>query len=159
MRADRGANCGGILVSSVPRTLYVAEPPAHYLVLPPVVVDCSTLAGALFQEPWHEQAAERIQGKTLHAPYLLQAEMASVATKKYKLGFEDLASKGLMLFAEMRIELHPIDPVATFDLALRYKLSAYDAAYLWLAAELKAPLATFDEKLAGAAQVHLSSLA
>ena len=26
-------------------------------------------------------------------------------------------------------------------------LSAYDAAYLWLAAELKAPLATFDRKL------------
>jgi predicted nucleic acid-binding protein len=41
---------------------------------------------------------------------------------------------------------------------MRYKLSGYDAAYLWLAAELKAPLATFDKKLAAAAQAHLSSL-
>ena len=145
-------------MSATRRTLYVAEPPAHYMVLPPVVVDCSTLAGALFQESWHEKASERIQGKTLHAPYLLQVEMASVASNKHKQGFGDLAAKGLMRFAEMNIELHQIDPVGTLDLALRYKLSAYDAAYLWLAAELKAPLATFDEKLAIAAQAHLSSL-
>ena len=44
-----------------------------------------------------------------------------------------------------------------FELALRYDLSGYDAAYLWLAAELKAPLATFDKKLA-AAHAHLSGL-
>ncbi len=41
---------------------------------------------------------------------------------------------------------------------MRYQLSAYDAAYLWLAAELKAPLATFDAKLAAAAQAHLGAL-
>lgn len=145
-------------MSASPRTLYVAEPPAQYLVLPPVVVDCSTLAGVLFQESWHRDASERIQDKTLHAPYLLQVEMTSVAAKKHKQGFVDLAAKGLLRYSEMNIELHPIDPVGTLDLALRYQLSAYDAAYLWLAAELKAPLATFDEQLATAAQAHLASL-
>jgi hypothetical protein len=30
--------------------------------------------------------------------------------------------------------------------------------HLWLAAELKAPLAMFDEKLGRAAQIHLASL-
>ena len=147
------------LLSTSPRVLYVAEPPARYLVLPPVVIDCSTLAGALFQETWHELASERIRGKTLHAPYLLQVEMASVASKKHRKGFADVASKGLQQYAEMNIELHAVDPLGTLDLALRYQLSAYDAAYLWLAAELKAPLATFDEKLASAAKAHLSGLA
>ena len=37
-------------------------------------------------------------------------------------------------------------------------LSGYDADYIWLAAELKAPLATFDRKLATAAKAHLASL-
>ena len=50
------------------------------------------------------------------------------------------------------------DLVAQYSLAIRYKLSAYDAAYLWLAAELKAPLVTFDEKLGAAARTYLASL-
>jgi predicted nucleic acid-binding protein len=54
--------------------------------------------------------------------------------------------------------LHGIDPFAVLDLCVRYRLSAYDSCYLWLAAELKAPLATFDEKLATAAKTHLAGL-
>ncbi len=140
------------------RTLFVAEPSAQYLVFPPLVVDCSTLAGLLFQEPWKQQAAERIRSKVLHAPYLLKVEITSVAAKKHKLGRPDIAADGLLQYAEMDIALHDIDLASTLALALQYKLSAYDAAYLWLAAELKAPLVTFDEKLAIAAQAHLGSL-
>lgn len=137
---------------------YVAEPPAQYLVLPPLVVDCSMLAGLLFEEENQEQAAQRIRGKTLHAPCLLQVEMASVALKKQKTGDQTRAVDGLQRLATMSIELHEIDPVATLALAIRYNLSAYDAAYLWLAADIKAPLATFDEKLGRAAQTHLATL-
>ena len=95
----------------------------------------------------------------MHAPDLLQVEMTSLASKKHRKGFADVASKGLKQYAEMNTELHMVDPLGTLDLALRYQLSTYDAAYLWLAAELKAPLATFDEKLASAAKSHLSGLA
>jgi predicted nucleic acid-binding protein len=56
------------------------------------------------------------------------------------------------------LKLHGVDPLAVFALAERYALSAYDASYLWLAAELKAPLATFDRKLGTAAQRHLGEL-
>lgn len=140
------------------RMLYLAEPPAHYMARPPVVVDCSALAGVLFQEPWHEQATERIQGRTLNAPYLLQAEVASVALKKHRQGFAQVVTDGLAQYETLEIEFHRVAPAQALALALRYKLSAYDAAYLWLAAELKAPLATFDEKLAAAAQTHLASL-
>ena len=76
-------------MSGAQRTLHVAEPPARYLVFPPVVIDCSTLAGVVFQESWNQKASEHIQGKTLHAPYLLQVEMTSVAAKKHKHGFAD----------------------------------------------------------------------
>ncbi len=138
--------------------LFVAEPPPHYRVLPPLVVDCSTLAGLVFQEEWQAQAAERIQGKALHAPSLLPFEMASVAAKKQKAGRADIAADGLRMFSQMDVELHPVEPAVVLDLATRYRLSTYDAAYLWLSAELKAPLATFDEKLATAAQAHLASL-
>lgn len=140
------------------RSLYVAEPPAQYLARPPVVVDCSALAGMLFEEPWQAQAAEKIHGRTLNAPYLLQTEIISVALKKHKQGLGMLAVNGLARYDALDIALHETQSADVLALAIRYQLSAYDAAYLWLAAELKAPLATFDEKLGRAAQLHLASL-
>lgn len=52
-------------------TLCVAEPPALYLMRPPLVVDCSALAGIVFQESWQQQAQQSMTGRTLHAPNLL----------------------------------------------------------------------------------------
>ena len=139
--------------------LYVAEPPAAYLMRPPLVVDCSVLSAALFEEETRDQALSLLTGKTLHAPYLLDHEIISVALKKGRLGWpESVITLALSDYAQHDIELHRTAPEAQHQLALRYKLSAYDAAYLWLAAELKAPLATFDQKLAAAAQTHLASL-
>ena len=138
--------------------LHVAEPPAQFLVLPPLVVDCSTLAGLVFFEPWHALALEGLRGTRLHAPTLLPCEIASVAAKTHRAGRADIAGDGLAHFRAMDLTLHPVDPVDVMELALRYQLSTYDAAYLWLAAALKAPLATFDDKLATAAKVHLTAL-
>ena len=98
-----------------------------------------------------------IQGRTLHAPHIFHCEIANVAVKKNRRG-EPHALAGLVEASEMAIDLHPVDPVGVAELALRYQLSACDAAYLWLAAELKCPLATFDGKLAVAATTHLASL-
>ncbi len=141
------------------QTLYVAEPPANYLVRPPLVVDCSVLSAALFEEASRDQAIELLAGKNWHAPYLLDYEIASVAQKKARLGVPaTLIAQALYDYMGHAIDRHPTDPQAQYELAQRYQLSAYDAAYLWLAAELKAPLATFDQKLATAAKVHLATL-
>jgi len=138
-------------------TLHVAEPPAQYLLRPALVVDCSCLASFVFGEDWKEQARQQLEGRTLHAPHLLHAEIASVAVKKLRRG-ELHANEGLAEAALMEIQLHPINAPTVAALAMQYQLSAYDAAYLWLAAELKCPLATFDDKLAAAAKTHLASL-
>ncbi len=139
--------------------LYVAEPPASYLLYPPLVIDCSVLSAALFQEETRDQALAMMLRKTLYAPQLLDHEIASVAQKKSRLGWQaEAIALALEDYAVQAIELHRTSVHEQYQLALRYKLSTYDAAYLWLAAELKAPLATFDEKLGRAAQLHLASL-
>lgn len=145
-------------MTSIHPVLHVAEPPATYLRQPALVVDCSVLAGFLFQEPWQEQALKQMAQRSLHAPHLLAHEICSVALKKSRKGASLAAHEGLAQWQEMAIEQHSIDLPQTFALAQRYQLSAYDASYLWLAAELKCPLATFDEQLAQAAQLHLASL-
>lgn len=143
----------------LPAVLFVAQPPAQYLILPPLVVDCSVLSSAVFEEETRDIALNLLKGRTLHAPYLMEHELVSVALKKQKLGLSSAAvASALASQSLLDIELHRTDIEAQHALAVRYKLSAYDAAYLWLAAELKAPLATFDQTLAKAASTHLSSL-
>lgn len=147
------------MTAARPPGLYIAEPPAAYRLRPPMVVDCSAISAILFDEPARDQALERLAGHNLHAPNLLDHEIVSVALKKRKQDWP-AASLALALadYAAYDLALHPIDLAAQHELALRYRLSAYDAAYLWLAAELKAPLATFDQKLATAGQAHLGAL-
>ncbi|HJS02412.1 MAG TPA: type II toxin-antitoxin system VapC family toxin [Variovorax sp.] len=138
---------------------YVAEPPAAFSVRPPIVVDCSALSAILFDEPARDEALARLVGRSLHAPHLLDHEIVSVALKKgQKGGPAEAFAQALRDYAASDIDLHPVDLVAQYELAARYGLSAYDAAYLWLAAELRAPLATFDRRLAEAAQAHLGTL-
>lgn len=139
--------------------LHVAEPPAAYWTGPPLVVDCSALSAILFDEPTREEALSRLAGHSLHAPWLLDHEIASVALKKERQDWPaDSIALALADYAEQEIELHRTDLQAQCALARRYGLSAYDAAYLWLAAELRAPLATFDQRLAAAAQAHFEAL-
>jgi predicted nucleic acid-binding protein len=141
-----------------PTSLHIAEPPAQYLLRPPIVIDCSVIAGILFQEEWRVLGEQRIAQRDLHAPFLLQAEFANVAVKKSRQGAALAASEGLDQFRQAEIEFRRINVEQTVTLAQQYSLSAYDAAYLWLAAELKCPLATFDDKLAAAARAHLAGL-
>jgi predicted nucleic acid-binding protein len=122
-----------------------------------MVVDCSVLTAVLFQEPMCEEALRTIAGKTLHGPYLLDSEIANVATKKSRAGGSlSVIGDALATYGQQTIELHRPDVQAQYSLGMRYGLSAYDAAYLWLAGVLQAPLATFDAKMAKAARAYLA---
>ena len=140
------------------RALHVAEPPPRYQVRPPLVVDCSVLAAAVFQEETQAAAHESLLRHELHAPFLLQCELANVALKKFRQGFEEESRTGLQRALDIGIDLHRIEVQEVAALAHQYRLTAYDAAYLWLAADLRAPLATFDERLAAAAREFLAKL-
>jgi predicted nucleic acid-binding protein len=146
-------------VRSAAPELIVAEPPAALRVLTPLVVDASVINALLFDEPEREEARSRMQGKQLYAPQLLDYEVVNVAVHKVRRGLPAQAAEtALRLYESTDIRLLDADACELLALADRYKLTAYDAAYLWVAAELKAPLATFDRKLGEAAREHLGTL-
>ena len=126
--------------------------------LPPLIIDCSVLVAALFAEPGlGEQAREVLERCELHAPELLEYEFTNVALKKAGAVDARVVPAVLDGFEALDLTLHRVEVKGSFELARRYSLTAYDAAYLWLACELKAPLATFDRRLAEAARQCLGS--
>lgn len=137
---------------------HVAEPPARYRVRPPLVVDCSVVAALLFDEPQRDAARKTMTGAALFAPFLLDAEMVSVAARKTRLGLADAATLGLADYLAMPVTRREVDLAAQLQIALEDDLTAYDAAYLALAVALRAPLATFDARLARAARRRLGAL-
>lgn len=146
-------------MSPASRRLLLAEPPARFHIQPPLVVDSSVLCALLFDEPERGQAQALLAGHQLFAPQLLDHEVLSVALKKLRRGMAaEAVEQALQSHLSMELSLVPPDLPAQFALARQYQLTAYDAAYLWLAASLPAPLATFDQALADAAQQHLQSL-
>ncbi len=139
MRAERGSQ------------LIIAEARGRYAARPPIVVDCGVIASVLFDEPNRDEAARALAGKDLFAPELVADELVSVAVRKSRHGTDDLVRHALADFADLELTRCRCDVQAQWRMALEHDLSAYDAAYLWLAATLGAPLATFDKRLGTAA--------
>lgn len=138
--------------------LYVAEPGGRYTRYPPLVVDCSVLAAVLFDEPERDSAALAMAGKELFVPDLIDHELVSVALKKAASGLADLAKQALEDLGDLRMTRRAVAPQAQFELATQFGLTPYDAAYLQLAIDLEAPLATFDHVLGQAAKKALAGL-
>jgi len=138
----------------------IAEPRHSYWPKPPVVVDSSVIAAIVFDEIEHEKARNALAGKQPIAPDLLRFEITNVGMNRIRQGKSRLeeALEGLKYFDDLAVEFAGIVLAPVLRMAARYKLSAYDASYLWLAAELHAPLATFDKRLAAAAADCLVNL-
>lgn len=91
-------------------------------------------------------------GLTLHAPYLLDAEVAH-AIRRYAANGQIGPERGRGLLADLAdlpLRRHPHDWLLPRVWELRSNLTAHDALYVALAEALEAPLLTRDQRLAGA---------
>jgi predicted nucleic acid-binding protein len=125
-------------------------------VIPAKIVDASAVAAILFEEPERDDVVGRLAGLELHAPFLLAHEIASVCTKKARQNAQNEIRylRAAEYLDRLNIQFHEIDVRAVAELALRHKLSANDASYLWLARELVLDLVTLDRNLEEVASGH-----
>ena len=129
-----------------------------------VVLDASIAAKCFFEEPGQDAAiALVLSGRTLLAPELIFAEVASLAAKKVRRSevAQDVARDAVNRVGELLSEVAPISGLAAqaFDYAVGHGFSAYDSLYLALAKARGARLATADDRLAArATQVGLGDL-
>jgi predicted nucleic acid-binding protein len=140
--------------------VYVAEPRLDWAQRPKLVIDASLVAAAAFGEPERDQALAQMRGRALCAPALIDYEVANVALSKIrcKAVSADEARRALGVFREFAIDRREVDPGALIGIGETFGLTAYDAAYLWVAGELRAPIATFDSRVAAAAAAYLTQL-
>jgi len=114
-----------------------------------LVVDACAIAAVLFGEPDADEVAQRIEGEQLSAPTLLWYELASVCLKKIAV-HPELSNKLLEAFSlldRLNITAVSVDHFQSVQLAVEYRLSTYDASYLWLARYLRADVVTLDQRL------------
>lgn len=119
-----------------------------------VVVDASALAALLFGEPEAPSVSAALEGHALAAPTLLRYELASVYLKKVRRYSARRSALTNMLRAYPLLAIDEVQPAADdiVRLAADTDSTAYDAAYLWLAQLLGAPIVTLDRHLAEAAR-------
>jgi predicted nucleic acid-binding protein len=119
-----------------------------------IVVDTSVLVEVLLRMPRAEVIEARLfaPGETLHAPHLLDVEVAQVV-RRYAANGDISADQGRLALADLvdlPLRRYPQKLLLPRIWDLRNNLSAYDAAYVALAEVLDAPLLTRDRRLAGA---------
>lgn len=128
------------------------------------VVDCSLVIRLLANLDGDDLLRRRL-ARTVHAPALIDAEVASVVrglniTTKAGVRITDQrATEMLTDYAGLRIVRHPMQLLQSRAFELRHNLTAYDAMYVALAEALNVQLLTDDGKFATApghnAEIHV----
>jgi len=119
---------------------------------------CFGFARALLRTPAAEAVGQRLfdSWQTLHAPHLLDVEVAQVI-RRYVAAGDVSEERGRAVLADLHdfpLHRYPDGFLLPRVWQLRNNLTAYDAVYVALAEALDAPLLTRDRRLAAAAGHH-----
>ena len=118
-----------------------------------IVLDASAVIEFLLNSAAGHRVAARIaRGGALHAPHLLDLEVASVL-RRFAAGGYLTAERGAVALGalqEMPLQRHTHGILLERIWELRVIFTAYDAVYVALAEALGAPLLTLDRRLARA---------
>ena len=124
------------------------------------VVDASFIAAIVFGDSALEVAELDWDAPLLVAPSIIRYEFMNVCVKKQRTGRID-AERALVAcqqFESLSIATEYVSFPETLATAIRYRLSGYDAAYLWMALEYAAPLLTLDQQLHKAWQLAMKEV-
>ena len=120
-----------------------------------IVVDASAIVDVLLRTSDVYALEERLfdHRETLHAPHLLDVEVAQAIRRYAAIGEIDgrRGSAALDDLADFPLYRYPHDFLLSRVWELRHNITAYDAVYVALAEALEAPLLTRDRHLATAA--------
>ena len=126
-----------------------------------IVVDASAMLEVLLGTATGALVEDRLLtgGESLHAPHLLDVEVAQVL-RRYAAAGELTPERGreaLIDLADFPVHRYPHDVLLSRIWELRHNVTAYDAAYVALAEILAAPLVTCDARL-GSAPRHAAKI-
>jgi len=114
-----------------------------------IVIESSAMMDALVDEPVNPHLLALLADEELHAPALLDFEVAS-ALRGHALGGrldQVRLEEAIEDFSGFRIERHQMTDLLAYILDLRENFTVYDATYVILAHALEAPLVTADAKM------------
>lgn len=120
-----------------------------------IVIEASAVVDALVGQPANPELLATIADSDLHAPSLLDYEVAS-ALRGHALAGR--LTRGRLAdavddFGSLHIDRHPLAEMMRSVLTMKDNFTVYDAAYVVLAQALEAPLVTADAKFAEARRI------
>jgi predicted nucleic acid-binding protein len=120
-----------------------------------IVVESSAMVDALVGRPANPRLLALLADEDLHAPALIDFEVASALRGHVREGTLKAArlDGAIEDFASLRIERHTMTNLLRHILRLRNNFTAYDAAYIVLAQALDAAIVTADVKLEEASRL------
>jgi len=117
-----------------------------------MVIDASAAVDLLMGTPKGRQVASRIAKEILHAPAILDLEVAQALRRWERSSQIDRtqAADAIENLLQLPLIRHAHDPLLRHIWSLHHNFTAYDAAYLALSAALGCIFLTCDTRLASA---------